>query len=106
MLWLCFILPSCLLAITRNTSVTHEKAKFVCFIYMQPQKVKFKFVQINMKQVSYEIGLSKCRRVKPNMIWILLNVVELTNMIQVFLNTVEISQCDLGLSKWSAVAQW
>ena len=31
----------------------HEKAKFVCFIYMQPQKAKFKFVQINMKQVSY-----------------------------------------------------
>ena len=31
----------------------HEKAKSVCFIYKQPQKVKFKFVQINMKQVSY-----------------------------------------------------
>ena len=31
----------------------HEKAKFICFIYMQPQKVKFKSVQINMKQVSY-----------------------------------------------------
>ena len=31
----------------------HEKAKFVCFNYMQPQKVKFKSVQINMKQVSY-----------------------------------------------------
>ena len=31
----------------------HEKAKCVCFIYMLPQKVKFKFVQINMKQVSY-----------------------------------------------------
>ena len=25
----------------------------VCFNYMQPQKVKFKYVQINMKQVSY-----------------------------------------------------
>ena len=55
MLWLCFKLPSCLLAITRNTSVMHEKAKFVCFIYMQPQKVKFIFVQINMKQVSYSV---------------------------------------------------
>ena len=31
----------------------HEKAKLGCFIYMQPQKVKFKSVQINMKQVSY-----------------------------------------------------
>ena len=31
----------------------HEKAKFVCFNYMHPQKVKFKFVQINMKHVSY-----------------------------------------------------
>ena len=31
----------------------HEKAKFVCFIYMQPQRVKFKFVQINMKHVLY-----------------------------------------------------
>ena len=25
----------------------HEKAKFVSFIYVQPQKVKFKSVQIN-----------------------------------------------------------
>ena len=31
----------------------HAKAKFVRVIYMQSQKVKFKFVQINMKQVSY-----------------------------------------------------
>ena len=31
----------------------HEKAKFVCFNYMQPQKVKFKSVQINMKHVLY-----------------------------------------------------
>ena len=33
--------------------VIYKKAKSVCFIYMQTQKVKFKFVQINMKQVSY-----------------------------------------------------
>ena len=33
--------------------VMHEKATCVCFINMQPQKVKFKVVQINMKQVSY-----------------------------------------------------
>ena len=38
---------------TRDTSVMHEQAKFVCFNYMQPQKVKFKSVQINMKHVSY-----------------------------------------------------
>ena len=31
----------------------HEKVKCVCFIYIQQQKVKFKSVQINMKQVSY-----------------------------------------------------
>ena len=31
----------------------HEKAQFACFIYMQPQNVKFKSVHINMKQVSY-----------------------------------------------------
>ena len=31
----------------------HEKAKFVCFIYMQTQIVKFKFVQIKMKHVLY-----------------------------------------------------
>ena len=31
----------------------YEKAKYVCFIYMQPQKVRFKYVQTNMKQVSY-----------------------------------------------------
>ena len=39
----------------------HEKAKFVCFIYMQSQKVKFKSVQINMKQVSYIINKNKIR---------------------------------------------
>ena len=32
-----------------------NEAKFVRFIYMQPQKVKFKSVQINMKQVSYVV---------------------------------------------------
>ena len=53
MLWLCFNLPSCLFDNTRDTSVMHEKAKFVCFHYMQQQKVKFKSVQINVKQVSY-----------------------------------------------------
>ena len=37
----------------------HEKAKCVCFIYMQPKKVKFKYVQINMKQVSYKDLRSK-----------------------------------------------
>ena len=52
-LWLCFKLPSCLFGNTNDTSVMHEKAKCVCFIYMQPQKVKFKFVQINMKHVLY-----------------------------------------------------
>ena len=31
----------------------HEKAKCVCLNYMQPQKVKLKSVQINVKQVSY-----------------------------------------------------
>ena len=51
-LWLGIKLPSCLLGNTRDTFVMHEKAKRVCFIYMQPQKAKFKFVQINMKQVS------------------------------------------------------
>ena len=29
------------------------KARVVRFIQMQPQNVKFKYVQINMKQVSY-----------------------------------------------------
>ena len=38
----------------------HEQAKFVCFIYMQPRKMKFKFVQINMKQVSYIHFFLKC----------------------------------------------
>ena len=39
----------------------HEKAKFVCFIHMQPQKVKFKFVQINMKHVLYKlVEYKKC----------------------------------------------
>ena len=39
----------------------YEKAKYFCFIHMQLEKVKFKSVQINMKQVSYnksqEFGL-------------------------------------------------
>ena len=56
MLCLCFNLPSCLFGFTRGTSVMYEKAKFVCFIYMQPLKVKFKTVQINMKLVSYRKG--------------------------------------------------
>ena len=50
-LWLCFKLPSCLIGNTRDTSVMHEQAKFICFINMQPQKVKFKSVLINTKQV-------------------------------------------------------
>ena len=47
-------LPFGLFGNTRDMSVMHEKAKFVCFNYMQPQKVKFKSVQINMKHVSYK----------------------------------------------------
>ena len=53
MLWLRFELPSCVFINTRDTSVMQEKAKLVCFIYMQPLKVKFKSVQIYMKQVLY-----------------------------------------------------
>ena len=53
MLCLCFKLQSYLLGNIRDTYVMHEKAEFVCFIFILPQKVKFKFVQINMKQVSY-----------------------------------------------------
>ena len=37
----------------RDTPVMYGKATFVCFVYMQPHKSKFKSVQINMKQVSY-----------------------------------------------------
>ena len=53
-MWLCFKLPSCLFGNTRVTSVVHEKEKnmFVLFICNR-KKVKFKSVQINMKQVSY-----------------------------------------------------
>ena len=39
--------------VSRDMLVIYEKAKFVYFIYMQLQKVKFTSVQINMKQVSY-----------------------------------------------------
>ena len=53
MSWLCIKLSSSLFGNTRDMFVMHEKANFVCFIYMQPQKMKFKSVQINMKQVSY-----------------------------------------------------
>ena len=53
MLWLCYKSPSGLFGNTRDMSVMHEKAKFVCFNHMQPHLVKFKSVQINMKHVSY-----------------------------------------------------
>ena len=53
MLCLCLKLSSCLFGTTRDKSVKHEKTKFACFIYMQPLKMKFKSVQINMKHVSY-----------------------------------------------------
>ena len=43
----------CLFGNTRDTSVINEKANSVCFIYMQPQKVKSTSVQINMKHASY-----------------------------------------------------
>ena len=53
MLSLCFKLLFRLFGLNSDTSVICGKAKFVCLFYMQTQKVKFKFVQINMKQVSY-----------------------------------------------------
>ena len=59
MLGQCFKL-SFLFGNTRDTSVNHEKAKFFCFNYMQPQKVKFKSVQLNMKQVSYIKSMHSC----------------------------------------------
>ena len=52
-------MPSCLFGNTWDSSVIHEKAKWVCFNYMQPQKVKFKSVEINMKQVSDTLVNSK-----------------------------------------------
>ena len=52
MLLLCFKLSSLLLGNTRDTFVMQKNAAFVCFIYMQPQKMKFKSVKINMKRVS------------------------------------------------------
>ena len=50
---ICFKLRYQLFGRTSDIPVIYEKAKSVCFIYMQTQKVKFKFVQINMNQVSY-----------------------------------------------------
>ena len=47
----------------------HENAKFVCFIYMQPQKVKFKSVQINMKHVSYIVYKGSLKRIISAGIW-------------------------------------
>ena len=38
----------------------HEQAKFICFIYMQLQKVKFKFVQKNMKHLLYTSAPIQC----------------------------------------------
>ena len=61
MLLLAFKLPSYLFGNTRGTSVMHENAKYVCFIYMQPQREKFKSVQLKIKQVSY---ILMCYRLK------------------------------------------
>ena len=54
-LCLCFKYPCCLLGHNMDMYVINEKSKLVCFIYMQPQTLKFKSVQINMKHVSYTI---------------------------------------------------
>ena len=68
MLELCFKLPSCLFGNTGDTSVMHEKTNFICFNYMQPQKVIFQFVQINMKQVSYRMLHRSCIKDFPCML--------------------------------------
>ena len=47
----------------------HEKAKCVCFIYMQPQKVKFKYAQVNMKQVLYVATF--LRQETGKVVWVL-----------------------------------
>ena len=61
MLWLWFKLPSCLFGNTRDKTVMHEKAKFVCLNNMQPQKVKFKSVQIKHETGLVEYDMScKC----------------------------------------------
>ena len=45
----------------------HEKTKFVCFNYMQPQKMKFKSVEMNMRQVSWYIVRVCARMSIPKM---------------------------------------
>ena len=45
----------------------HEKIKFVCFNYMQPQKMKFKSVEMNMRQVSWYIVRVGARMSIPKM---------------------------------------
>ena len=52
-LWVVFNLPFCLFDHTWDIPLS--KIKFVCFIYVQRQELKFTSVQINMKQVSYHI---------------------------------------------------
>ena len=47
-LWLSFELLICLFGHTRDTSVISEKANVIYFINMQPRKMKFTFVQINI----------------------------------------------------------
>ena len=50
MLCLCFKfnLPFCLFGHTTDTSIIYEKGKFVCFIDMQPQNVKFTSAEVNV----------------------------------------------------------
>ena len=50
------------LAIPGTHPLYMKMQKFVCFDYMQTQKVKFKSVQSNMKQVSYNDVVGKYKR--------------------------------------------
>ena len=43
---------NCLRGDTKDTPVIYEKAKLVCFIYIQSQEMNFTSAQINMTQVS------------------------------------------------------
>ena len=73
MLWSLFKLSSCLFGNTRDTSVMHEKAKCVCFIYMQLQKNEIQNcsnkheTDLALKKFS-NLSITPCKFVK-NIFW-------------------------------------
>ena len=54
------------LALPESGPLCMKKQNGFGFFHMQPQKVKFKFVQVNMKQVSYTVFCNFLKNKQPS----------------------------------------